>query len=497
MPGALADLDREVFFSTERTAGRVHRAVKAGRARKIGPRLYTSNMTDDVEAIVRRNVWPIVAGYFPDGLIVDRTALQHRPADDGSVFVRSERARPVSLPGLRIVPRGGPGPLDDDRPFMGALRLSSEPRALLENMRPSRARGGVRRTLTRAELEEHLDRLARRRGVKALNEVRDGARRIVPALGLDEEYRALDELIGTLLDTRPGELRSARGRARRAGRPFDGRRIGVFDRLADHLQALAPVLRHPPERHDPDVFAFYEAYFSNFIEGTELPLDLAAEVVFHGVIPETQPEDAHDVRGTFELVSDPVQRARVPSNADDLLTLLREQHAVMLRARPKAAPGRFKSEPNRAGTYYFVQPDEVEGTLVQAFRRYDGLPAGFARALYAMFVVSEVHPFVDGNGRMARVLMNSELSAAGQQRILVPTVYRNNYLQALRALSRNDNPDPLSKVMDFAQRYSHELDFSSLESAQRELEATNAFMDANEADEAGIRLRLPTPADAL
>lgn len=473
------------------------RAVQAGRARRIGPRLYTTNMTDEIDGVTRRNVWPIVAGYFHDALIADRTAVDYAPSEDGSVFVVSSRRTPVELPGLRIVPREGVPPLADDKPFMGGLFLSSEPRALLENLRPSRARKGIRRTLSRSELEEHLDRIALQRGEDALNEIRDSARSIAPALSLTDEFRELERIIGALQNTRPGELRSERGRARRAGRPFDAARVDLFGVLADHLQSLAPVFREPPESHDGEAFAFYEAYFSNFIEGTELPLELAEEVVFHGVIPPVQPEDAHDIRSTYELVSDPAQMSRVPDSGEDLLRILQEQHELMLAGRPGAAPGRFKVEPNRAGTYYFVSPEAVEGTLLEGYRRYASLPNGLPRAVYAMFLVSEVHPFVDGNGRMARVLMDSELSAAGQQRVLIPSVYRNNYLQSLRAMSRSHNPEPLPKVVEFAQRYSHAIDFSSLESARSMLDRTNAFMDANEADEAGVRLRLPGPEDAV
>jgi fido (protein-threonine AMPylation protein) len=36
-----------------------------------------------------------------------------------------------------------------------------------------------------------------------------------------------------------------------------------------------------------------------------------------------------------------------------------------------------------------------------------------------MFFVSEVHPFLDGNGRLARVVMNAELAAARQMRVLI------------------------------------------------------------------------------
>jgi fido (protein-threonine AMPylation protein) len=103
------------------------------------------------------------------------------------------------------------------------------------------------------------------------------------------------------------------------------------------------------------------------------------------------------------------------------------------------------------------------------------------------------HPFADGNGRAARIMMNAELVAAGENRIIVPTVYRNNYLTALKALSQTGVTGALVRVMDFAQRYTAAIDFSDLERARSILERTNAFADPTEADAAGIRLVLPTP----
>ena len=80
----LADLP-EAFVSDTRISREVSRRVAAGRLRKLASRLYTSNLDDDAEVIVRRNLWSIVAGFFPGALVADRTALEYEPASDGSV----------------------------------------------------------------------------------------------------------------------------------------------------------------------------------------------------------------------------------------------------------------------------------------------------------------------------------------------------------------------------------------------------------------------------
>lgn len=88
-------------------------------------------MTDPPELIVQRNLWPLVGSYMPDALIADRTALENRPASDGSVFLISDHKRDIALPGVTLRPRKGPPPLDSDRPFLGGLRISSPARAFL------------------------------------------------------------------------------------------------------------------------------------------------------------------------------------------------------------------------------------------------------------------------------------------------------------------------------------------------------------------------------
>ncbi|KAF0128002.1 MAG: filamentation induced by cAMP protein Fic [Xanthobacteraceae bacterium] len=47
----------EVFISGTAISREVSRAVKAGKLRKLASRLYTRNLTDRPEAIIRRNLW--------------------------------------------------------------------------------------------------------------------------------------------------------------------------------------------------------------------------------------------------------------------------------------------------------------------------------------------------------------------------------------------------------------------------------------------------------
>ena len=493
MNRSLSELS-EAFVSNTAISRMVSRAVKAGEVRKLASRLYTKNLEDPPEEVVRRNLWGIVAGYFPGALVADRTALEAAPAPDGSVFLVSERGRMVELPGIVLRPRRGPGAAESDMPFVSGLHLSSMARAYLENMRPSRARSGrVSRTLTRAELEERLDRLIRSSGEAGINRLRDDARAVAAELGMEREATGLDALIGALLGTRDARLDSSLGRARSLGRPYDPERMELFHRLHQALRNHPPRFRPSPPRGAGrrSTLAFFDAYFSNFVEGTEFLVDEAVRIVFEGEIPRHRPADAHDVIGTWRIVSDLGEMSRTPRDFAGLASILRERHRQIMAGRPEMRPGKFKVAPNRAGQTLFVAPDLVSGTLEQGLSLYWSLESPFARAVYMMFLVSEIHPFADGNGRIARVMMNAELVADGEERIIVPTVFRDNYLAALRALTRTGHPDPLIGVLDYAQRWTLAVNWTSIPDTTRELEGCNAFLASDEAEAEGLRLRMP------
>jgi hypothetical protein len=482
----------EIFVSDAAISKAVYAAVERGQLRRLGSRLYTKNLTEEPERIVRRNWYYLLTQYYPDALITDRTALENQPASDGSVFLISTKKREVALPGLTFRPRKGPGALDSDRPFVGGARLASPARAYLENLQPSRTRAGrIARSLGRQEIENRLDAMIRQQGEQAINRLRDEARAIASQLGLEAEFKEFDRLVGALLGTRNGSVASAVGKARVAGNPFDPNRVHLFEALFAALRETVPTPRPVLQRTDTANanIAFFEAYFSNFIEGTEFSVEEAEEIVFRGVIPQERPDDAHDVLGTFRIVSDTREMKTLPATFEDFLALLRRRHAAVMEGRPDKNPGAFKTRINRAGDTVFVAPDLVMGTLEKGFAFLQGLGEPLQRAVFMMLLVSEVHPFVDGNGRVARVMMNAELVAKNEERIIIPTAYRTDYLGALKALSHNRHTMPLIRMLDRAQQYTHAIDWSDLLRARVALDQTGAFA-------AGEESKLRMPADA-
>lgn len=65
-------------------------------------------------------------------------------------------------------------------------------------------------------------------------------------------------------------------------------------------------------------------------------------------------------------------------------------------------------------------------------------PIEFAAKLHLRFVF--IHPFEDGNGRVARLIMNLALLQDGYMLAIVPLVVRHEYIQLLERAHKNDRP---------------------------------------------------------
>ena len=132
----------EIVISSKdnKTSQAIRRAHLAGKLYKIAPRVYTSNFKDSPETIIKRHRHQILGELFPQAIISHRSALDGGIATDGSIVLTYKYTKKVQLPGLTIRFIKGPGPDVDDFPFLNNLFISSQARALLENMQVGRKR---------------------------------------------------------------------------------------------------------------------------------------------------------------------------------------------------------------------------------------------------------------------------------------------------------------------------------------------------------------------
>lgn len=477
-------LQELLFASSDKAESkRIAKFIKEGMIRKIAPKIYTSNLTDQPENIIRRNIFIILGRLYPKAVISHRSAFEFKPTAGGHIFLTYSYTKNISLPGITVHLMEGKGGMPEDTPFIEGLYLSRPERAFLENLQISRRQGEESKTLPQQIIEEKLEIIIRTNGEAAINELRDKSRNVASALNMEPEFEKLNLIISALLATHPARiLKSPLAAARAFGEPYDPGRYELFGILFAALQQME--FKSYPDRNTTEQayrnFAFFESYFSNYIEGTEFELEDAQRIIETNQPMEARSDDSHDVLGTFYIVSNKREMSILPGSAEELIQILQSRHRIMLSARQSKMPGMFKMQNNRAGNTNFVDCTLVKGTLMRGFEFYRALRTPFAKALFIMFMISEVHPFNDGNGRIARVMMNAELSAANESKIVIPTVFRNDYLLSLRKLTRQNDPLVYVNAMLKVQRFSSMLYGENLDTMKSFLHEMNAFADPEE-----------------
>lgn len=480
------NLNREIIFgSSDTEVSRTISALEAqGKVRKLAPKIYTTNLIDEPVNIIRRNLIDILAKRYPKAVISHRSANEMRPTPTGEFFMTSSRkARVTDLPGIVINISKGPKGQSTDISFNG-LFISSEYRWMLECMQVSRKSGHYSKALPIEKIESRLERILLNGGEEKLNEYRDKLREIANDLGFQKEFDRLNKIISALLNTHSSDvLVTESAKAIAVGEPFDANRVELFEILFDYIKDDY-FLPYPARTSDEEsfrLFSFFESYFSNYIEGTEFSIDEAKQIVDSGIPIPRRDEDSHDILGTFRVLSNRSEMMKTPDSETEFFSLLQSRHEILLSGRPSMEPGSFKQRNNRAGMTEFVDHQLVKGTLKKGFQFYKFIQDPMARAIFMMFMVSEVHPFNDGNGRLSRIMMNAELVKAQQTRIIVPTVFREDYILALRKLTRQKQPATFVEVMEKLQRFSDNLYGTDFTELKEYLAQCNAYSDPTEA----------------
>jgi hypothetical protein len=201
-------------------ARRLQRLAAAGQLRRLYAGIYTDDLVQPLDSIVRREILALCSVVAPGSIISHRSALEGgRPTTAGNLFLTGANRREFELPGVKLRMVKGAGPLDSDirvPTFAGDAFISSQARALLENLTSSRGAAAERRTLGTEGVEDWLARFVSRDISGATNKIRDTARSIAAPSGLEAQFKQLDKIIGALLGTQRTHLTAPAAVARAA-----------------------------------------------------------------------------------------------------------------------------------------------------------------------------------------------------------------------------------------------------------------------------------------
>lgn len=212
---------------------------------------------------------------------------------------------------------------------------------------------------------------------------------------------------------------------------------GFYDQI-DRLKAEMDELRPLPAeelRQLREYFKIGLTYSSNALEGNSLDLVETRIVIEEGIAI-----GGKSVRDHLEAIGH--------SDAYDYLMELsgketiREQdilelHRLFYARIDSGEAGKYRrSQVYLSGSEFLPPgPDRVPGRMRSLFRgigkrRRELHPVAFAAGLH--FELVSIHPFIDGNGRTARLAMNLALLQSGYPIVSIPPVRRGDYLRALQ-----------------------------------------------------------------
>ena len=238
--------------------------------------------------------------------------------------------------------------------------------------------------------------------------------------------------------------------------------LDAVNRLKRELDALRPL---PPDTvaRVAQKLRIDANYHSNAIEGNSLTLGETRSLILHGLTARGKPMRDHiDVQGHDDAVK--AVEAAVRDERGLTQEFVRNLHQVLLRepyevdalapdgARTKRTirVGAYKAAPNNVKTstgetYFFTPPERVQMEMTDLLdwvrqREKEGEhPVILAATFHYRFV--RIHPFDDGNGRMARLLMNMILIRHGYAVAVIGRDDRERYIGELEQADRIESLD--------------------------------------------------------
>ena len=178
-----------------------------------------------------------------------------------------------------------------------------------------------------------------------------------------------------------------------------------------------------------------EVYHSNAIEGSTLSLRETAEILATGELYLDKQREAQEALNLMNAIQYVETLRPEPSTAHDLKALL-EAHRLILTSVNEAEAGHTRNHPVmiRAAKYQPPDSEQVDDLMTQFLERLSNSRSAdqVLRAAWAHWTLARIHPFGDGNGRIARLWQNLVLFQGGLTAALIRSSERKEYYEALQ-----------------------------------------------------------------
>ena len=247
-----------------------------------------------------------------------------------------------------------------------------------------------------------------------------------------------------------------------APKPLDGRRsrsgiLAEIDMKRERLDKMRPLTAGEVKRLQ-DEFMIDFTYNSNAIEGNTLTLKETA-MVLEGVTIDQKPLkdhlDAVGHKDAFLYIED-IAKKDVPLNE----SVIKSIHSLVLMNQPEDR-GVYRKIPVRImGAFtepvqpYLIEPKITELLAVNEERKEAMNVVERIARFHLEF--EGIHPFIDGNGRTGRLIMNLDLIREGYPPINVKFTDRRKYYDAFDAYYRDNDAGAMTDLI--AEYVSERLD---------------------------------------
>lgn len=194
-----------------------------------------------------------------------------------------------------------------------------------------------------------------------------------------------------------------------------------------------------------DYYKIGLTWSSNALEGNTLTISETKVVLEDGLTIGGRPlKDFYETVGggaAYDFMFSQLHERTISVDA------IRTMHHLFYEKIDHENAGQYRKRPVIVtGTDYVFPapadiPAQMDGLAAWMDAEREKLhPVEFAALLHLRFV--SIHPFIDGNGRTSRLIMNLALLQDGYQLAIIPPICRADYLSAIRSYQRKGDAQP-------------------------------------------------------